>query len=794
MTSENLLRLIKEPFQDFFNKETMFQEAILQSLKEHSESNVNYRRFLMRSGWDPSKHWSEIPGLPVQAFKSQQLNVETEAGGFYLKSSGTSGALSKVWISSEASKLQKLATFNVLKDFLGADRRKVFVFDIDPQTLSSHSARTAALLAYGRFANEIIYLLEEQGGELRLKENWLALINDSSEVSQPCLVIGFTYVLHTVLKEIDSRPAFHEDSILIHIGGWKKLEDSRVGKVEFKRVITEKLSIKTSNIRDIYGFTELMGASFVECESGFKHVPGFVRARALSQENLTPLLDGTSGILQFFSPLAISYPGASVITDDVGYIISGENACVCGREGQRLEISGRRARAEIRGCGDIIGESLASTKEINSWGQVEVKFPRKRVIQSESLTSELGQLGSMTIALRELPTAVIMSEIEDLRKEWKKQSESSPLSGLKAHGFDYLIDWSRPDNLRQILNDSLKGGLRSLDHFASYQAESKRVRSVPIGNVAQWASGNVPFLSVYSLILSWLTGNPMAIRVSSRDMGILEEILAPLGQMAERSSVARVLRDSVIVLAYSREDAVANRILRSWADCSIIWGGANAVRSLTSFPKKPNGRELVFGPRTSFSLVFESSIDSQRKLAVVAKRIAADAAAFEQLACSSPHSVLLVSDSEELLTSLSDALSNQLTSRVEELTTKNSAAVNLDLELYKRSSLLTARQIFAGSNANVIEIEAPLSLPLPVFGNTLHTFRIRSTNDLTKYLNEFVQTISVAGNAEERLEVSKLVELTSVSRLTQPGQMTNFEIPWDGEDIALAMVRTKTMS
>jgi hypothetical protein len=60
----------------------------------------------------------------------------------------------------------------------------------------------------------------------------------------------------------------------------------------------------------------------------------------------------TSGAVQVFSLLPRSYPGHSILTEDLGTIL-GCDDCFCGRKGKYFEIHGRIPKAEIRGCSDV---------------------------------------------------------------------------------------------------------------------------------------------------------------------------------------------------------------------------------------------------------------------------------------------------------------------------------------------------------------------------------------------------------------------------------------------------------
>ena len=57
------------------------------------------------------------------------------------------------------------------------------------------------------------------------------------------------------------------------------------------------------------------------------------------------------GIIQVVSCLPKSYPGHSLLTEDLG-IIHGIDNCKCGRKGKYFSIKRRLKKSELRGCSD----------------------------------------------------------------------------------------------------------------------------------------------------------------------------------------------------------------------------------------------------------------------------------------------------------------------------------------------------------------------------------------------------------------------------------------------------------
>jgi hypothetical protein len=61
-------------------------------------------------------------------------------------------------------------------------------------------------------------------------------------------------------------------------------------------------------------------------------------------------------VIQTLSLLPRSYPGHSLLTEDLG-VVHGQDDCPCGRKGTYFSIVGRIPQAELRGCSDTYAES-----------------------------------------------------------------------------------------------------------------------------------------------------------------------------------------------------------------------------------------------------------------------------------------------------------------------------------------------------------------------------------------------------------------------------------------------------
>ena len=89
----------------------------------------------------------------------------------------------------------------------------------------------------------------------------------------------------------------------------------------------------------------------MECEHGYLHAPAFADILVRDAKTWQLCDIEQPGVIQVLSALPASYPGHSLLTEDIG-IVHGEDNCPCGRLGKYFSILGRLPRAELRGCSD----------------------------------------------------------------------------------------------------------------------------------------------------------------------------------------------------------------------------------------------------------------------------------------------------------------------------------------------------------------------------------------------------------------------------------------------------------
>ena len=135
----------------------------------------------------------------------------------------------------------------------------------------------------------------------------------------------------------------------MHGGGWKKLQKKGISNDKFKEIA--KGVLPNVICRNYYGMIEQTGSLYFECESGFLHSNDYGNI-IIRDNNLQQAPFGVEGIIQSISSLPKSYPGHSLLTEDVG-VVFGIDSCSCGKKGVYFKVKGRLSTSAVRGCSDV---------------------------------------------------------------------------------------------------------------------------------------------------------------------------------------------------------------------------------------------------------------------------------------------------------------------------------------------------------------------------------------------------------------------------------------------------------
>ena len=349
-------------------KDAKFMEAMREVTRFHIDHCPPYARMCAKRGFDveAAATAADIPYVPTALFKNGLLlSVPADAVFREVRSSATSsGTSSRMGLDRETNLRQSKCFNKSVTDRIGNRRFHFIVLD-EPSSIARSAvitARSSTIRSLLFCAKDAETVLVERDGRLALDLPKLEALLSAHEAHPADLVIfGFTFILYTeVVKPLlEAGRRFNlAGAKVIHIGGWKKLEAQKVTPEQLIADCGTVFGVAPSDVVDLYGFTEQGGVIYPTCEAGVRHLPAWAHLVVRDPATLESLPPGRDGLLQFLTPIQTSYPGHSVLTEDVGHLIA-LDGCGCGRRGPTFRVVGRALNAEVRGCGDIMAEKFA---------------------------------------------------------------------------------------------------------------------------------------------------------------------------------------------------------------------------------------------------------------------------------------------------------------------------------------------------------------------------------------------------------------------------------------------------
>lgn len=811
--------LIKmDPYIAGSSKNSLFYDAVIEELRFHYTNNELYRRFCINKNFDPFSFTgglNEIPVISVSVFKDlggSFISIPENEVKLALKSSATSGVPSTVVLDKLTAKRQAKVMVKVIKDFIGSNRKPFIVVDIkpEPHNLNFLGARYAAIGGYLNFADKVHYALDLNEGVTSFNHGGTTSFVNSLDQENPTIVFGFTYMLYAnVVKPLIAKGVSYKlpkNSKVIHIGGWKKLENEKISKDQFNSSVATLFGIEPKDVIDIYGFTEQMGLNYPDCECGYKHTP--IYSEVIVRDPVTREIckEGQTGVLEFISPIPHSYPGNVVLTDDVGLINS--EPCPYDRKGTRFKILGRLKKAEVRGCGDILGDKLKFKeidipRNIDKSPKLEIHFwMGKKEFVNESAENQLrmiiSDLQSKQEWLRIQPIDALIGLIGEASKKWSEAD--GDLANLKEKGLAFLANWSKPEHLSRISTIGLRGNRQHIDSFLPLGNSRKQfLKANQRGLACHWMAGNVQVLGMFALIQSILTKNVNLLKISSKDEGVFAGLLEAFKDISFTTKGGYTIEGNdflttIGIVYFSSSNSELGEIMSKSANIRIAWGGREAVESVTNFPANFDTEDLIFGPKVSFSVISRESLSTEREAKKLARKVAVDVSVFEQTGCASPHNLFIERKGEispkQFCTFIAEGMKKSAVQipkgkdSVEQISAIHSIRGLYDFKGDVWSSDDSTWTVLYSEEAE---------LRPPVYSRVIMVHPIDHVHDTLQFINDDIQTIGLSASGEKAIKFAELAVEKGVMRCPEIGRMLNFESPWDGIFLMDRMVRWSTL-
>ncbi len=311
--------------------DTEFNEIALQIFHLQYNHNAVYKQYvdLNTSGVGNIDHYTKIPYLPVEFFKSHKIITGSEQPETTFFSSGTSGDISsKHYVVDTA--LYRKSFLTCFKRFYGHPSQYTIL-----ALLPSYLERQNSSLVY--MVEKLISVSGNPacGFYLDNYESLKERLND--QVGNNFLLIGVSFALLDFAEKFDI-PGWN--GIVMETGGMKGRKKEII-REELHAILKSKYHVP--EIHSEYGMTELLSQAYSKGDGIFKSPPWMkVLIRDVNDPKELLGYSKTGGIN--IIDLANIYSCSFIATQDLGRIDPDES----------FEVLGRFDHSDIRGCSLLV--------------------------------------------------------------------------------------------------------------------------------------------------------------------------------------------------------------------------------------------------------------------------------------------------------------------------------------------------------------------------------------------------------------------------------------------------------
>lgn len=314
-----------------------FQLLTLDVFQHQSKWNPFYAHFLDLLHIDPQKiqQVSDIPFLPIQFFKNQEIKTGTWDEKMTFTSSGTTGKnSSQHFVFQPDFYLDN--TQKGFEKFYGKLSNYCFL-----ALLPAYLERTGSSLIYmaDYFIQQSKY--GQSGFFLNDLEKLSHTLKHCQEQQIPTILLGVSFALWDLAERY---PMNLKDLIIMETGGMKGRR-KEITRTELHDILTQAFGVR--HIHSEYGMTELFSQAYSKGQGRFYPSPTMqVLARDITDPFGSPTV-GKTGLLNIID-LANVDTCSFIATDDLGRVY----------EDGSFEILGRLDASDVRGCNLLLQEVL----------------------------------------------------------------------------------------------------------------------------------------------------------------------------------------------------------------------------------------------------------------------------------------------------------------------------------------------------------------------------------------------------------------------------------------------------
>jgi len=308
------------------------------------------------------------------------------------------------------------------------------------------------------------------------------------------------------------------------------------------------------------------------------------------------------------------------------------------------------------------------------------------------------------------------------------------------------------------------------------------VHCQPRGIMLHVLAGNVPAVTIMSLVRGILTKNCNIAKMSSRDVVTASYFVKSFADVDPEHPITKTT--SAIYWPSDKRD-ILDKLL-SFVNCVCTWGGRESVEGIRK--GAPHEVELLeFGPRRGIQLIGKGAFKDLKQVTI---RAAHDLTVFDQEACFSPQIAFVEGNAEKYAKNLAESLEEENERLPRGFSTPEMHAVVSHTRLYSK---FRGHKVFHPEKTDWTIIIAKNMKELPTPHPTCRTIFLIPVKDIKeslKYISSETQVVAVEP-FDRGIELRDELTIRGVDRITHVGKMGYFAVgaPHEGMYPLSRMVR-----
>ena len=309
-----------------------FEKLSLEVYQYQYQHNPVYQKFCKLLKKSPENVLSirEIPFLPIEFFKKENIITEEQKAEITFTSSGTTGAATSKHHVADL-RIYEESFLKAFEAFYGCPEDYTFL-----ALLPSYLERTGSSLIY--MADALIKRSNkpDSGFYLNNLEDLSEKLKKLDQAGKKVFLIGVSFAL---LDLVENETFDLQHTIVMETGGMKGRRKEMI-REELHQILRSGFGV--DHIHSEYGMTELLSQAY-SIGNGVFETPNWMNILIRDPEDaLTYVQDGKTGGINVID-LANLNSCSFIATQDLGKI-----------SGEQIEIMGRFDNSDIRGCNLLV--------------------------------------------------------------------------------------------------------------------------------------------------------------------------------------------------------------------------------------------------------------------------------------------------------------------------------------------------------------------------------------------------------------------------------------------------------